>query len=104
MLRLFLICFVADGLDITGRERESLGSVPNAVSPASKAGPRMPMRDMPEHEKETERARHGHSLTLHVDIVTSCGMGDLHVDGKRVSCDLMISNEIQVRKGAEAAK
>ena len=31
------------------------------------------MRDMPEHEKETERARHGHSLTLHVDIVTLCG-------------------------------
>ena len=79
-------------------KRESLGSVPNAVSPASKAGPRMPMRDMPEHEKETERARHGHSLTLHVDIVTSCGLGDLYVDGKRVSCDVMISNEIQVRK------
>ena len=56
------------------------------------------MRDMPEHEKETERARRGHSLTLHADIVTSCGMGDLYVDGKRVSCDVMISNEIQVRK------
>ena len=54
-------------------KRESLGSVPNAVSPASKAGPRMPMRDMPEHEKETERARRGHSLTLHVDVVTLCG-------------------------------
>ena len=80
-------------------ERESLGSVPNAVSPASKAGPRMPMRDMPEHEKETERARRGHSSTLHADIVTSCEMGDVHVGGsKRVSCDAMISDEIQVRK------
>ena len=52
---------------------ESLGSVPNAVSPASKPGPRMQMRDAMKHEKEMERARRGHSSTLQADIATSCG-------------------------------
>ena len=53
-------------------ESESFGSVPDAVSPALEAGPRMPMRDVTEHEKETARARRGLLSTLHVDIETSC--------------------------------
>ena len=65
----------------------------------------MPMRDMQEHEKETERARRGHSSTLHADIVTSCGMGDLHVGGKQ-ACELRC-DDLERDTGpkcAEAAK
>ena len=40
-------------------ESESFGSVPDAVSPAPETERRMPMRDVTEHEKETERARRG---------------------------------------------
>ena len=52
---------------------KNFGSVPNAVSPASKPEPRMRMRVAMKLEKETERARRGHSSTLHADIATSCG-------------------------------
>ena len=67
-------------------EEGSHGSVPNAVSPAPETGPRMPMRDVTEHEMDTERARRGLSSTLHADIETSCGVRGLHVSGsERVS-------------------
>ena len=65
--------FVCRGWSGYHGKSESLGSVPNAVSPASKHGPRMPMRETMKHEKEMERARRGHSSTLQADIATSCG-------------------------------
>ena len=51
-------------------ESESFGSVPDAVSPALETEPRMPMRDVTEHEMETERARRGLLSTVHADIET----------------------------------
>ena len=57
------------------------------------------MRDVTEHEKETERARRGLLSTLHVDIETSCRMGGLHIGrSKRVSFGGTLSMERQVRK------
>ena len=80
-------------------ESASFGSVPDAVSAAPETGPRMPMRDVTEHEKETERARRGHLSTLHADIETTCGMGGLHIIGsKRVSFVGTLSIERQARK------
>ena len=92
------LSFVVRGLDIMG-ESESFGSVPDAVSPALETEPRMPMRDVTEHKKETERARHGLLSTLHVDIEAWCRMGGLHIGrSKRVSFDGTLSNERQARK------
>ena len=89
------------GSDIKG-ESESFGSVSSAVSPALETEPRMPMRDVPEHERETERARRGLLSTLHADIENSCGVGGLHISGsKRVSFD---GTRATGPKGAEAAK
>ena len=57
------------------------------------------MRDVTEHEKETERARRGLLSTLHVDIETSCRMGGLYIGrSKRVSFDGTLSMERQARK------
>ena len=57
------------------------------------------MRDVTEHERETERARRGLLSTLHADIETSCRMGGLHISGsKRVSFDGTLSFERQARK------
>ena len=78
---------------------ESFGSVLDAVSPALETKPRMPMRDVTEHEMETERARRGLLSTLHADVVTSCRMGGLHISGsKRVSFDRTLLIERQARK------
>ena len=92
------LSFVVHGLDIHG-ESESFGSVPDAVGPALETKPRMPMRDVTEHEMETERARRGLLSTLHADIETSCRMGGLHTSGsKRVSFDGTLLIEWQARK------
>ena len=57
------------------------------------------MRDVTEHEMETERARRGLLSTFHADIETSCGMGRLHISGsKRASFDGTLSIERQARK------
>ena len=53
------------------------------------------MRDVTEHEKETERARRGLLSTLHVDIEVSCRMVGR---SKRVSFDGTLSMERQARK------
>ena len=75
-------------------ESESFGSVPDAVSSALETEPRMPMRDVTEHKRETERARHGLLSTLHVDIEASCRMGGLYIGrSKRVSFDGTLLNE-----------
>ena len=80
-------------------ESETFGSVPGAVSPALETKPRMPMRDVTEHEMETERARRGLLSILHADIETSCRMGGLHISGsKRVSFDGTLSIERRARK------
>ena len=80
-------------------ESESFGSVADAVSPTLETKPLMPMRDVTEHEMETERARRGLLSTLHADIETSCRMGGLHISGsKRVSFDGALSIERQARK------
>ena len=57
-------------------KRESLGSVPNAVSPASKAGPRMPMRG---YAGAREGDGKGEARTL-VDF--SCGYRNLVRNGR----------------------
>ena len=51
-------------------ESESFGSVSGAVSSALKTEPWMPMRDVTEHEMETERVRRGLLSTVHADIET----------------------------------
>ena len=80
-------------------EREIFGSVSGAVSPALETEPWMPMRDVTEHEKETERARRGLLSTMHVDIETSCKMGGFYIGrSKRVSFDGTLSMERQARK------
>ena len=88
---------VAHGLDIKGRE--NFCSFSGAFRPALETEQWIPMRDVTEHEKETERARRGLLSTLHVDIETSCRMGGLY-DGrsKRVSFDGTLSMERQARK------
>ena len=50
-------------------ESESFGSVPDAVGPALETKPRMPMRDVTEHEMETERERRGLLLWEVEDVV-----------------------------------
>ena len=59
---------------IGSQKSESFGSVPDAVSPVLETEPRMPMRDVTEHEMETERAR-----TL-VDF--ACGCRNLVQNGR----------------------
>ena len=72
---------------------------PDAVSPALETKPRMPMRDVTEHEMEIERARRGLLSTLHAEFETSCRMGGLHISGsKRVSFDGTLSIERQARE------
>ena len=79
-------------------ESQSFGSVPDAVSSALETEPWMPMRDVTEHKRETERARRGLLSTLHEDIETSCRMGGLHIGrSKRVSFDGTLSIERQAR-------
>ena len=80
-------------------ESESFGSVLDAVSSTLETKPRMPMRDVTEHEMETERARRGLLSTLHADIETSCRMGGLHISGsKRVRFDGTLSIERRAQK------
>ena len=57
------------------------------------------MRDVTEHEKETERARRGLLSTLHADNETSRRKGGLYIGrSKRVSFDGTLSMERQARK------
>ena len=63
------------------------------------------MRDVTEHEMETERARCGLLSSFLADIETSCRMGSIHISGsKRVSFDGTLSIKRQAQKGAESAK
>ena len=60
------------------------------------------MRDVTEHEKETERARRGLLSTLHVDIETSCRMGGLYIGRSKLRWDAL--DGTAGPKGAEVAK
>ena len=99
MLMSFDLDCCCDWFSVVYRGSESFGSVPDAVGPAPETEPRMPMRDVTVHEKETERARRRLLSTLHADIETSCRMGGLHTSGsKRVSSDGTLITERQARK------
>ena len=93
------LLFVADGL-------ESFGSVPDAASPAPETGPRMPMRDVTLHEKETERARCGLLSTLHADVETSCMQNGRPSHQWKQACEFRWDalNRATGLKGAEVTK